>query len=119
VTGETNLKSATTVVELAGLAASGHLIEPCGVEVLDRTLASTARCTPAETIAAAIQADQSLVALLPPGLVEPATKVLPVDGDGPFGLFGADIFGDPAARSLPYPIMGLTTGSPPLAPNER
>jgi hypothetical protein len=50
------------------------------------------------------------VALLPPGLVEPATKVLPIAGDGPFGLFGPDLFGDPEARALPYPLTGTMTG---------
>ena len=56
------------------------------------------------------------VALLPPGLVEPATKVLPIAGDGPFGLFGPDLFGDPEARALPYPVSGSAGRRPALEP---
>ena len=55
------------------------------------------------------------MALLPPGLVEPATKVLPIAGDGPFGLFGPDLFGDPEARALPYPVMGSAPADGPGA----
>jgi poly-gamma-glutamate capsule biosynthesis protein CapA/YwtB (metallophosphatase superfamily) len=109
VTGLTNLKSATTTAEVTKLAAAGSLLMPCGIAVTTPLVATPATCLPAGKIAAAIQADQSRVALLPPGLVEPATKILPIDGTGPFGLFGADIFGDPAARALPYPITARVT----------
>jgi poly-gamma-glutamate capsule biosynthesis protein CapA/YwtB (metallophosphatase superfamily) len=109
VTGLTNLKSATTVDEVTKLAASGDLVMPCGIDVFTPTLATPATCLPASQIAAAIEANQSLVALLPPGVVEPATKTLPIDGDGPFGLFGADLFGDPASRGKPYPIVARAT----------
>jgi poly-gamma-glutamate capsule biosynthesis protein CapA/YwtB (metallophosphatase superfamily) len=113
VTGVTNLKSATTVAELTGLASTGKLTLPCGVEVTAPALASVTLiagavappCMPADQIAAAIESAPATVALLPAGLVEPATKILPIGGTGPFGLFGADIFGDPAARALPYPIV--------------
>jgi hypothetical protein len=60
----------------------------------------------ATAIPAALVADRDMVALLPPGLVEPATKVLRIAGDGPYGLFGPDLFGDPEARALPYPVVG-------------
>jgi hypothetical protein len=106
VTGLTNLKASTSLDELARLAASGKLSPPCGIEVSAPTWTITAPCLPADQIAAAIARDPSLLALLPPGLVEPATKTLPIDGPGPFGLDGADLFGDPAARALPYPIVG-------------
>jgi len=109
VTGMTNLKAATTVVELTSLAAKGQLVMPCGIEVTAPVLAAAISCMNGIDIAATIEADQSVVALLPPGLVEPATKILPIDGTGPFGLFGADIFGDPAARALPYPITARAT----------
>lgn len=116
VTGLTNLKSATTLSELSSLAAMGKLVAPCGVEVVQPPLTVTAPCLPADQIAGAIAARQSLIALLPPGLVEPATEILPVGGTGPFGLFGADLFGDPAARALPYPVTGRASGSATLDP---
>lgn len=110
VSGLTNLKSAITVDEVVALASDGRLVVPCGVSVAQPALTTSAPCLWADQIAEAIGADQELVALLPPGLVEPATKVLPIAGDGPFGLFGPDLFGDPEARSLPYPIIGSASG---------
>ena len=76
-------------------------------------LTATAPCVAADQIVADLQADQTLVALLPPGLVEPATKVLSIAGDGPFGLFGPDLFGDPESRALPYPVMGSAPADGP------
>jgi hypothetical protein len=111
VTGITNLKATITVDELGTLASSGQLVTPCGVTITQPTLPGTAPCVAADQIPAAIRADQQTVALLPPGLVEPATKVLPIAGDGPFGLFGPDLFGDPQARALPYPISGSAPGA--------
>jgi hypothetical protein len=109
VTGLTNLKSVVALRELTILAASGKLVVPCGVRVTKPAIAAKAPCRAATTIAGAISKDQDLVALLPPGLVEPATKVLPIAGKGPFGLFGPDLFGDPKARALPYPVVGTAT----------
>src|SRR5829696_5865552 len=116
VTGVQTRTSVIDVDELATLAASGELVVPCGIAVSEPALAATVDCIPADQLAAAIEADEDLVALLPPGLVEPATKVLPIAGDGPFGLFGADLFGDPAARALPYPIVGAATAEAVLDP---
>jgi hypothetical protein len=109
VTGLTNLKSVISLDELATLAERGDLVMPCGVELVEPALSSAARCVAPDQIAAGIDADEELVALLPPGLVEPATKVLPIAGDGPFGLFGPDLFGDAEARALPYPVTGTMT----------
>jgi hypothetical protein len=109
VTGLTNLKSVTNLDELITLAQTGKLVVPCGVTVSQPTLTATAPCLSADKIVAAIATDQKLVALLPPGLVEPATKVLPIAGEGPFGLFGPDLFGDPQTRALPYPVMGVAS----------
>ncbi len=111
MTGLTNLKANITLDELATLGSAGALVVPCGVTITEPALETTAPCQPADAIVSAIRADPELVALLPPGLIELATKVLPIAGDGPFGLFGPDLFGDPAARALPYPI----TGSAPAA----
>ena len=106
VTGITNLKSTVTMHELITLASHGELVLPCGVQVERPTLTATAPCLAADEIAASFETDQARVALLPPGLVEPATKVLSIAGDGPFGLFGPDLFGDPESRALPYPVVG-------------
>jgi hypothetical protein len=115
VTGITNLKATITVAQLTELAGEGKLVVPCGVDVLEPELADDAACTAADQIVGVIRDDQEAVALLPPGLVEPATRVLPFAGDGPYGLFGPDLFGDPEARALPYPVKGRTTGEPVLA----
>ena len=117
VTGLTNLKANVTLDDLATLAQRGRLVVPCGVAVDQPALSPTKPCVPADQIVTALQGDQKLVALLPPGLVEPATKVLPIAGDGPYGLFGADLFGDPDSRALPYPITGRATGDVALDPS--
>jgi hypothetical protein len=111
VTGLQTLKAVVTVEELTTLAADGKLTLPCDVTVQQPVIEATAPCLPADEIAAAIEADQDLVALLPPGLVEPATKVLPIAGDGPYGLFGPDLFGDAESRALPYPVIGIATSA--------
>lgn len=115
VTGLTNLKANISVEELVGLATKGKVAVPCGVEVQVAGWPSTpGTCTPGDQIAASIDRSQRLIALLPPGLVEPSTKVLPIAGDGPYGLFGADLFGDPKSRALDDPITGKSTGDPVL-----
>lgn len=106
VTGLTNLKSAITLDELATLASGGELVVPCAVEVERPRLTATAPCLAADEIGGSLEEDRAGVALLPPGLVEPATKVLRIAGDGPFGLFGPDLFGDPEARAMDYPVVG-------------
>ena len=116
VTGLQTLKAVITVDELASLADEGSLVMPCGVAITAPALTSATTCTPANLIAAAIEADQDLVALLPPGLVEPATRVIAFAGEGPYGLFGPDLFGDPEARALPYPVTGHADGSAALDP---
>jgi poly-gamma-glutamate capsule biosynthesis protein CapA/YwtB (metallophosphatase superfamily) len=102
VTGYTNLKESISLEELR---ASPALVLPCELEStsIDK-LPTRGACVPAEEIAARIRAEPRTVALLPPGLVEPATKVLPVDG--------ADLFGGPEARSRPYPVIGHAIGLP-------
>jgi hypothetical protein len=116
VTGMTNLKAVVSVDELKTLAASGSLVVPCGVAVAQPAITSSGPCVPADQIATTIASRQKTVALLPPGLVEPATKVLPIAGDGPYGLFGPDLFGGPHARAASYPVTGRATGDPALEP---
>jgi hypothetical protein len=115
VTGITNLKATITPDELGTLASSGQLVVPCGVTVDQPKLTATGPCVAADQIAADLRANQELVALLPPGLVEPATKVVSIAGEGPFGLFGPDLFGDPQARALSYPVMGSAPAEGPGA----
>jgi poly-gamma-glutamate capsule biosynthesis protein CapA/YwtB (metallophosphatase superfamily) len=109
VTGNENLVAWTDLKTVTGLAKSGSLIVPCGIEVTEPPLTSTAPCLPGDKIAAAIQAKPTTVALLPAGLVEPATKTLPIGGTEPYGIDGADLFGDPAQRAQAYPIVGRAT----------
>ncbi len=106
VTGITNLKANITVDELTALADAGQLVMPCGVTVTAPALTPTEACVAADAIVTALEAEQTRVALLPPGLVEPATKVLSIAGDGPFGLFGPDLFGGPESRAATYPVRG-------------
>jgi hypothetical protein len=114
VTGLTNLKANVGLDELGDLAGQDKLLMPCGVEVEEPASLKASSCTPADQIVTALEGNQRLVGLLPPGLVEPATKVLPIAGKGPYGLFGADIFGDPDSRSLPYPVTGRASGDAAL-----
>jgi hypothetical protein len=113
VTGITNLKANITVDELTALAGAGQLLMPCGVTVTEPALTPTEACVAADQIATALEAEQTRVALLPPGLVEPATKVLSIAGDGPFGLFGPDLFGGSESRAATYPVRGSAVPDDP------
>lgn len=113
VTGITNLKSAITVDELVALAERRELLVPCGVHVVEPALRATDACVAADEIATSLEAEQTRVALLPPGLVEAATKVVPIAGDGPFGLFGPDLFGGPESRAADYPVLGSARADDP------
>lgn len=109
VTGITNLKATTSVAELVTLSKAGTLVVPCGVTIgVVGTPGDfpTAQCEQADSIPTALEKTLTTIALLPPGLVGPTTKVLPLGGDGPYGLGGADLFGSAEARSKPYPIVG-------------
>jgi hypothetical protein len=106
VTGMTNLKASIGLDELANLATRGRLLLPCGVAVQQPELTATGPCRDATRIAPFLETHPNRIALLPPGLVEPASKVLSISGNGPFGLFGPDLFGDRRARALDYPVIG-------------
>jgi capsule synthesis protein PGA_cap len=117
VTGLTNLKANVTLDELASLASRGRLVVPCGVTVEQPTLTASGRCVAGDRIAGELETHPKRVALLPPGLVEPATKVLSIAGSGPFGMFGPDLFGDPKARARHYPVIGSAlAGDPTIEP---
>jgi hypothetical protein len=118
VTGLRNLTSTIGLDELADLADAHDLVVPCGVRIDQPALTADLPCIPADDIATWLTTHQRRVALLPPGLVEPATKVLPIAGEGPYGLFGPDLFGDPESRALPYPIVASAyADSPSLDPS--
>jgi hypothetical protein len=117
VTGLTNLKANITLGELTELASGGELVIPCGIRVDEPDLGDApASCVAADEVATFMQANQQSVALLPAGLVEPATKVLAIAGDGPYGLFGPDLFGDSDSRALDYPVMGSAADPSALHP---
>jgi capsule synthesis protein PGA_cap len=110
VTGITNLKPTIALDELPALAARGRLLVPCGVAVQQPQLSAGGSCRDADRIAAFLETHPDRIALLPAGLVEPTTKVLSIAGDGPFGLFGPDLFGDRPSRALDYPVIGIPSG---------
>ena len=110
VTGITNLKATIALDELPALAAQRRLLLPCGVAVQQPQLTARGSCRDADRIAAFLETHQNRIALLPAGLVEPTTKVLSIAGDGPFGLFGPDLFGDRPSRALDYPVIGMPSG---------
>jgi poly-gamma-glutamate capsule biosynthesis protein CapA/YwtB (metallophosphatase superfamily) len=112
VTNYVNQTASVTAAEIE--AAIDALLVPCEVTAyLGRDLPADRECQPAteviERVAAQAQ-DGPLLALLPPSLVTPDIKVLPVDG--------ADLFGGPEARGLPYPIMGRAIGVEPWDPSQ-
>ena len=94
-----------TADTLTAAAAAGELIVPCEVTGLSLsavplTLATGTTCLPAAQITAKIHGTAKIVGLLPPGLVSPSVKVLPI-GD-------ADLFGAPTHRTLAYPLQAQT-----------
>lgn len=117
VTGLTSRRSTISLDELTTLAADRDLVLPCDVRVEQPAIGADLPCLAADDIPIWLATHQRRVALLPTGLVEPATRVLPIAGDGPFGLFGPDLFGDPESRDQPYPVVGsATVDSPWLDP---
>ncbi|HJP87862.1 MAG TPA: CapA family protein [Candidatus Limnocylindrales bacterium] len=115
VTGLENNKTVITMDELSTLTEKGELLYPCGIVGVEMPNPSM-QCVPGDQIAATVQAKPTTIALLPVGLVEPATKVLAFKGDGPFGLFGPDLFGGPDQRALQYPLHGSLTGTATVDP---
>jgi poly-gamma-glutamate capsule biosynthesis protein CapA/YwtB (metallophosphatase superfamily) len=102
VTGYRNLKAAVTLDELRGLR---NLIAPCGLDQsLFEEFARMPACLPGDEIAAFLALHRKRIALLPPGLVEPSTKVMTLNG--------ADLFGGPKARRRSYPLVAHASGMP-------
>jgi poly-gamma-glutamate capsule biosynthesis protein CapA/YwtB (metallophosphatase superfamily) len=104
VTGYTNGVSAVTEAEVqAWIDAGDTIIQPCE---LFPAVNPVPRCLAADEIVPFLVANPAELAMLPAGLVDPTIKVLPVDG--------ADLFGGPAARSMPYPFTATVGLSPEL-----
>ena len=100
---------------LVRLLAAGQVMVPCGVEAdvaanLGTTQVGWAACVSPNTLASRLGRTSKRLGLLPPGLVGPGLKVVPLDG--------ADLFGEGPARSRPYPLQrgshraGARTGPP-------
>lgn len=105
VTGFTNLRSGIALSELEAQVVAGSVLVPCGLS--PRSFGAELppdACIPADEIVPALMTDPTRLGLLPPGLVEPAVKVLPVDG--------ADLFGSAPARDADYPVVAEAIGLP-------
>ncbi len=104
VTGYANARASITLAEVE--AAADRILVSCEVTAfLDRTLVAGRDCLTATEIVEQLAGHPRRLALLPPSLVVPTVKVLPVDG--------ADLFGGPAARGMDYPLTGRAIGVDP------
>ncbi|MGH2483751.1 MAG: hypothetical protein ACRDE9_04770, partial [Candidatus Limnocylindria bacterium] len=107
VTGQTGFRVEITAAEVGAHLALGTILVPCEVTVVIGSLVSptgSTECLDGLQIPTALAADPQALALLPPGLVSPATNVL---------RFGpADPFGGPRARRHYYPVRGSAIGLP-------
>jgi poly-gamma-glutamate capsule biosynthesis protein CapA/YwtB (metallophosphatase superfamily) len=112
VTGYISAQASITAAEVE--AARDTILVPCGVTAyLDEVVPEGGTCLDAAAIAQELNLapqNQPRFALLPPSLVTPDVKVLPVDG--------ADLFGGPGARAADYPIVGRAVGVDPYDPGE-
>ncbi len=111
VSGFDNYKvNSITKATLAARLAAGSLIVPCGAETavaqaLGSTRPAAPACVAADKISATLAPSSALLAVLPPALVTPRVKVVPLEG--------ADLFGETPARGRAYP---LTIATPPSWP---
>jgi len=106
VTGQTGFRVEITAAEVSAHLALGTILVPCEVTVVIGSVVTPAgtECVEGLQIPTALAEDPQALALLPPGLVSPATKVLRI---GP-----ADPFGGPRARRHYYPVRGSAIGLP-------
>ncbi|MFI5254401.1 MAG: CapA family protein, partial [Candidatus Limnocylindrales bacterium] len=104
--------NAITMAGLADRLRAGTLVVPCGTEAtvaaaLGVSGLGTTPCVAADQITAALAPGDTDLALLPPALVTPRVKVIP--------LGSADLFGTASARTKTYP---LTIDAPTSWPAE-
>lgn len=108
VTGFDNYKlNAITTTTLVTKLKAGTALAPCGAEAaiaaaLKTTTTGWAQCAAADRLAASIPRASTKVALLPPGLVGPGVKVIPLNG--------ADLFGEGPERAATYPLVIKSPG---------
>ena len=91
---EASARGTSAPAPSAGAAASAPPGPPGGVAA--PAPSATPTCVPADTIPGLLHASSTGLALLPPGLVTPAVRVVPVGS--------ADLFGETPARAAPYPL---------------
>ncbi len=101
-----------TTATLASRLTAGTLIVPCGAEsAVAKALGTSGRgaaaCVAADRITASLDPASTKLALVPPALVTPRVKVVP--------LGGADLFGEKPARGKAYPLSIATPASWPAA----
>lgn len=103
VTGFDNYKlnGITTTTLVARLHAKTAIV-PCGAEAaiaaaLKTTVAGWAPCSAPARLTASLPRPSTRVGLLPPGLVGPGVKVVPLNG--------ADLFGEGPQRAKTYPLV--------------
>lgn len=103
VTGFDNYRlNAISTRSLVARLKSGSVLVPCGAETgvaaaLGTTTTGWTACAAADRITARLPRSSTKLGLLPPGLVGPGVKVVPLNG--------ADLFGERPARSAVYPLM--------------
>ena len=120
VTGFSNYRvDSVTLADLASRLASGTLIVPCGAQAAIATAlgapvaagpavtppgvtpspmpaAPSTSCVAGDAIPSRLPASSTAIAILPPGLVTPALRVVPIGA--------ADLFGETPARTAAYPL---------------
>jgi poly-gamma-glutamate capsule biosynthesis protein CapA/YwtB (metallophosphatase superfamily) len=106
VTGYTNPIADITLVQLQ----EENAMVPCEIDNLSVPLTGDGECVPMSEIVGRIADEPARIGLLPPDLVVPTVKVLPVDG--------ADLFGNAEARAIEYPLTGTGQGLEGHDPDE-
>ncbi|MFH1474928.1 MAG: CapA family protein, partial [Chloroflexota bacterium] len=106
----TDLRKAVSLATLRKELAAGRVAVPCGLDEITLDAAPVTHdagaCVDAAKIAKAVRARAPRLGLLPAALVTPQVKVLQVGG--------ADLFGSPAIRARPYPLVA-TVDAPPAS----
>ncbi len=103
VTGFDNYRlNAISTASLVARLKAGSVLIPCGAETgvataLGTTTMGWAPCIAADRITASLPRTATRLGLVPPGLVGPGVKVVPLNG--------ADLFGEGPARSAVYPLV--------------
>ena len=98
-------RAGITSEALTAAATAGQLLVPCEVTGLSLNgqalfVPPATTCQTAAQIATNVHATAGIIGLLPPGLVSPSVKVLPI-GE-------ADLFGSPTHRAVTYPLIAQT-----------